>query len=293
MAGKPRTNTNLNLYRSFLAVYETKSIRAAADMAGITHSAVSQNISALTKQMGLQLFHSQARGMMPTSYADVLYPIIKEAMNSLDGAEDKVKHFTKDSPGIIRIVCTTNFAGNYITPHILKFRNNFPNVAFEILNKNTEEALDMLEKGHAHIMLSVIPFEKIKGFKVIELETFQQTFFTTRKFGETNNIKDTITISEFNKLPFIALRTLGNFIDSNKIKSPDISAETQEILAQVFTNDVAVTFGAWEIAKKVLGDSIVRFNVSGITPQDATMVVAIPEKDSPKAILKFVESLTS
>jgi len=293
MAGKPRTNTNLNLYRSFLAVYETKSIRAAADMAGITHSAVSQNITALNKQLGFMLFHSQSRGMIPTTYADSLYPTIRKVMNDVDALEDKMKVFGKDSPGVIKIVCTSNFGGRYITPHMVKFRKEFPNISFEIFNESIDDAFDMLEKGHADIMLSVIPLEKIKGFKILELETFPQTFFATKTFAQKHGITDSITISEFNKLPFLALRTLGNFINSDELKAPDISVDAYEMLAQVFPHDLGVSFGAWAIAQKALGDSIVKFSVQGIEPQNASMVCAHLDRDLPKVARAFVTLLTS
>ena len=293
MANKPRTTTNLNLYRSFLAVYETKSIRAASEIVGTTHSAVSQNISNLNKQLGFTLFHSQSRGMVPTTYADSLYPTIRKVMNDVDSLEDKMKVFGKDSPGVIKIVCTSNFAASHIALHIVKFRTAFPNISFEVFTIPPDEALDMIEKNHADIMISSIPFEKIKGFKTYELETFHQTFFTTKNFAAKNNIKDTITTDEFNKLPFLALRTLGSFINMDEIKAPDISVDTHEILAQIFPHDIGVSFGMLKVAQKALEYDIVGFSVQGITPHDATMVCAHLDRDLPKAVQKFVESLTS
>jgi len=258
-------------------------------LAGITHSAVSQNISALTKQLGVQLFHSQARGMVPTSYAESLYPIIKESMIRLDGAEDKIKNFTAESPGVIKIVCTTNFAGNYIAPHIVSFKKEYPNIDFDIFVKtNVDHALEMLEKGYAQLVLSIVPLDDMENLNVIELERFEQSFFTTKAFADQNNIKDSVSKKQFEDLPLAALRTIHNFAD---VKQPDIVVDSQDIGFSILRENTVVGFGIWDVATKVM-DNLVKFKVEGIEPKDASLV-CVHASTLPKAAVGFVGRLSS
>jgi len=273
MPGKSRTATNLNFYRLFLAVYETKNVRAAADIAGITHSAVSQNLSVLSKQLGVKLFHPQVKGVVPTTDADALYPTIRRIIDDIDALENKVKVFSKDSIGTIKIVCTTNFASTYLTPAMAKFRRIYNNIQFVILNRQAKDALKLLEKRQVDLVLSVVPLNELEGdleLQQIEIESFPQSFYASKKFAEEHNLKDTISKERFNELPFMALSTFRHFIKD--IKEPDILVDTQEILFHSKEENLGISFGiSHSIEKKYQHGEMIRLKVDGITPKNAEL----------------------
>ncbi|MCL2587434.1 MAG: LysR family transcriptional regulator [Firmicutes bacterium] len=285
--------TNLNLYRTFLAVYETRSVRKASELTGTTHSAVSQNLKELGKQLGVALFTPLPRGMEPSSYADSLYPTIRSAIDTIDGGEKNVRTFNENTDSVIKIICTTNFAGYYLTPYIAMFRDRYPNIKFDILNKSIDDAAEWLERGATHLVLSVVPLEKFPnfGFKQIELQSFPQTFFTTAEFAKANKIEETISKEKFNTLPFLALRTVGYFVKN--IKEPDIVVDMQENIIQLVAKSAGVSFGILSVAKETLGEDIlVGFEVEGHKPKDATLVCAYSAKIAlPKAVSAFLTLL--
>jgi len=295
MAGRPRTNTNLNLYRSFIAVYETKSVRKAAEITGTTHSAVSQNLKELGRQLGVKLFHNQYRGMQPSGEAVGIYETVKNALDTLNLVDDRIKVFGKDSAGVIKIACTTNFAAYYLVPHIAKFRKEYANVQFDIFNVSTDDALAMLEKNQIDLVISIVPIEDSKKFRVNKIESFFQTFFTTKKFAEDNNIKSVISLEEFSDLPFMALRTFDYFLDRDFIKEPDVIVDTQEMLIRLFLHDVGVSFGIWKAAEEVFkSNDVVKFSIDGITPKDAIIsCISLAKQDQTQMTRAFTKLLLS
>ncbi|MEU0026957.1 LysR family transcriptional regulator [Streptomyces sp. NPDC006335] len=74
---------DLNLLRTFLAVYRTGSFTAAARLLGLSQPTVTTQIRALERQFGRELFERRARGVTPAPYADELAARIVEPLDSL------------------------------------------------------------------------------------------------------------------------------------------------------------------------------------------------------------------
>ncbi|MFC8517199.1 LysR family transcriptional regulator [Streptomyces sp. NPDC057257] len=74
---------DLNLLRTFLAVYRTGSFTAAARLLGLSQPTVTTQVRALERQLGRELFERQARGVSPAPYADELAARIVQPLDSL------------------------------------------------------------------------------------------------------------------------------------------------------------------------------------------------------------------
>ncbi|MRH28994.1 LysR family transcriptional regulator [Microbacterium sp. SYP-A9085] len=84
---------DLNLVRVFVAVYESRSLTAAAGRLFVTQPAVSQALGRLRRQCDDALFQREGSGMQPTPLADALYPEFRDAVTVIDRALDAVHGF--------------------------------------------------------------------------------------------------------------------------------------------------------------------------------------------------------
>jgi DNA-binding transcriptional LysR family regulator len=71
-------------YRSFVAVYQTGTVSAAAQQRRMTQPAISQHVAALEKALKTQLFHRTPRQMVPTEEGKELYTQIVPAVEKLE-----------------------------------------------------------------------------------------------------------------------------------------------------------------------------------------------------------------
>lgn len=71
------SNVNINLYKTFLEVYELKNISKTAKKMYISQSAVSQNIKSLENQLGVTLFKKSTKGIFPTNVATCFMKMLK------------------------------------------------------------------------------------------------------------------------------------------------------------------------------------------------------------------------
>lgn len=83
-------SADLNLLRTFLAVYRAGTFTAAAPLLGLSQPTVTSQIKALEKHIGHRLFDRGPRGVEPTAYASGLASRVAEALDSLADVDDAV-----------------------------------------------------------------------------------------------------------------------------------------------------------------------------------------------------------
>ena len=83
-----RRFVDLNLIRSFVAIYETRSLTAAAARLYVTQPAVSQALGRLRRDLNDPLFRRVGRAMEPTPLAVSLFPGFREGLAGIDRTID-------------------------------------------------------------------------------------------------------------------------------------------------------------------------------------------------------------
>ncbi|WP_244178730.1 LysR family transcriptional regulator [Streptomyces rubellomurinus] len=88
--GRPETPSpqgsgllDLNLLRTFLAVYRAGSFTAGARVLGLSQPTVTTQIRSLEGQLGRELFERLSRGVAPTPFADELAARVTEPLDAL------------------------------------------------------------------------------------------------------------------------------------------------------------------------------------------------------------------
>lgn len=84
---------DLNLIRSFVAVYESRSLTVAAARLYVTQPAVSQALARLRRELGDPLFQRVGRAMEPTPLAVSMFPGFRDALTGIDRTIDAVVGF--------------------------------------------------------------------------------------------------------------------------------------------------------------------------------------------------------
>ena len=74
---------SLHQLTCFLATYEHGSLTAAAEELGYAQPSVSEQIRALEKSLGVQLFRRVGRGVVPTTVADTLRPHAERVLGAV------------------------------------------------------------------------------------------------------------------------------------------------------------------------------------------------------------------
>ena len=97
------TNVNLNYFKVFMAVFQTRSMTDAAESLHLTQSGVSQHIKALEEQLKQPLFSRVGRKLIPTALAFEIYPEIENAFDRVQNLLEKAAGMERPPEGAVRI----------------------------------------------------------------------------------------------------------------------------------------------------------------------------------------------
>ncbi|MDR0975839.1 MAG: LysR family transcriptional regulator [Christensenellaceae bacterium] len=257
------SNTNWNLYKSFLVAYETKNLTTASEILNLTRSAIGHNIRELGRQLDTKLFTPtpSKRGVEPTSSAITLYPLVKECFDKLEVAERSVQSFDKETPALIRLAVATSLASHQLAPYISKFCKEYPLVKLEFLRK---EAVDLLNQKKIDIAITSKRQLQNRSFTVIDLFDDKLALIASRNIiNHTEN--KAFTLDEIKKYPIIDRyeENVNNIKIFNIEVSPNYFAATSEQIYSMVRSGVGIGF-YWDKAingERLEKDSIVKLNV--------------------------------
>ena len=130
-----RTLPPLNAVRVFEVAARTSSYTAAAAELGLTHGAVSRQISALEQWLGQRLFAKSGRRMVPTPIASVFAAEVGLSRDRLSAAADACGR-----PGtrrILRVSAPTSFAMRWLIPRLDRFHDAHRHVEVAVTTVST------------------------------------------------------------------------------------------------------------------------------------------------------------
>lgn len=140
-------NVDFNRLKIFYYIYTLETLSAAAYHLHLTPSAISQQLTKLEKELGLQLFVRQHKKLIPSSEAGLLAGRIEPF---IQGLEADLKFLTESKTevcGHLRIGSPTEFGISHFSRMIASFQKEYPQVTFSIFLENTATLLTMLKRG--------------------------------------------------------------------------------------------------------------------------------------------------
>jgi LysR family glycine cleavage system transcriptional activator len=127
----PRTRLpSLNALRAFEAAARHLSLKDAASELCVSQSAVSHQIKILESQLGVALFHRQARGVELTTMGQLYYPPLRSAFDTLVQATALVRG--EDRQGILTIQVYATFAIRWLLPRVAGFQQAEPRLQLRL-----------------------------------------------------------------------------------------------------------------------------------------------------------------
>lgn len=179
-----------------LKLYEGKSLADVASEYSYTPSAVSHMLKSVEAELGIQLFVRDRTSVTATLEGREIYDDLKELVNKNSKMLQKADDLSGKQTGVIRLSSFTSVVVSWLPRIIESFRNEYPNIRFEILQGNYQESEDWIRQGYVDCgftididssdiesyrissdKLYVIfpkghPLEKKRSFKPIDIENY-------------------------------------------------------------------------------------------------------------------------
>lgn len=129
--------------RVFHSAAEAGSFTHAGEVLRMSQSAVSRQVSALEKDLGVPLFHRHARGLVLTEQGEVLFRTASEVLTKLQTAETLLGDSTTKPAGDLRITASTGLGSVWVTQRLREFIELYPDIRIELVLNDEPVDLSM------------------------------------------------------------------------------------------------------------------------------------------------------
>ena len=149
---------NLSSYRIFYTVANTKNISKAAKELYISQPAISKSIQKLEENLNCKLFSRSSRGVLLTDEGQLLYGHVKEAFETLNLGEDKLRRSIELGVGHLQIGVSSTLCKHMLLPYLKEFIKENPHINISISCQSTNQTLKLLEEEKLDVGLIGKPY---------------------------------------------------------------------------------------------------------------------------------------
>jgi DNA-binding transcriptional LysR family regulator len=146
----------------FCDLTETESFTKAAQINGVTQSAVSQQISSLEKQFKSLLIERSKKKFRLTREGQVLYEYSKQIIQTYDGLHSKLQEIKDIISGTIRVATIYSIGLHDLPPYIKKFLKDYPTVHVHVEYRRANQVYDDVYGNVVDLGLVAYPIKDAK-----------------------------------------------------------------------------------------------------------------------------------
>ena len=226
------SDTNLNLYKIFCVVAESKNYKEASEKLYLTESTISSHIKNLESKLDLTLFFRERDGLILTNAGKELYDSINDKIKDIEFAEDALIQNHDISKAKITIGCPSHISISYLAKCISKARQDYPNLRIDLIGAADYNGLiELLEKHIVDfVIIDIVPHGVKNEIKVKLLKKINNIFI----YKEPLNIKK---IKELENYKYIlnykdstSTRELFEVLKENNVEiNAQIQSDTTEM----------------------------------------------------------------
>ncbi|MEM7139234.1 MAG: LysR family transcriptional regulator [Myxococcota bacterium] len=147
--------TDLNLFRSLVAVADEGSHAAAANRLHITPSAVSQQIKTLEAQLEVPAFERVGRRSVLTRDGEELVDRVRPLLIDLEAAVEQHRERHRELAGVVRIGSATGFFAAWLRPRLMPFLQEHPRLKLSAKLTLLSHVQSELAGGHLDLGIAV------------------------------------------------------------------------------------------------------------------------------------------
>ena len=197
-------------YQVLKTVADQGSFRKAAELLGLTPSAVSHAVSSMEKELGFFVFNRGKNGVMLTNYGERLLPYVNAVLNSDESLQQAVAEFNGLKQGRIKIGCFSSVCTNWMPELIHAFAKSYPAIEMEIFQGTYDDVSYWIKNGVVDVgflsvssagEIPIVPLYKDpllcvvpKGFRTrqgrMEVEELREYQFVTQRESTDADIQN-------------------------------------------------------------------------------------------------------
>lgn len=206
-------------YQVLKTVAEQGSFRKAADILGLTPSAISHTIASLENELGFSVLNRSKLGVTLTNYGEHLLPYVNAVLNSDESLQQAIAEFNGLKQGKVKVGCFSSVCTNWLPSVMHSFQNEYPEITIEVFQGTYADVAYWLKNG-----IVDIGFLSVSSAGDIPIEPLYKDplLCVVPKGSKKKEKKDYIEIDEMRGHQFVTQREstdadIQNFLKENSL----------------------------------------------------------------------------
>ncbi|APV50193.1 hypothetical protein BWI17_11155 [Betaproteobacteria bacterium GR16-43] len=288
--------------RYFTAIAAEGNFTRAAERLGMQQPPLSQQLAALERELGVQLFHRRPRGVEVTPAGAAFLEDSLALLERVDGAAARARRVAKGVAGTLRLGLTSSAATHPATPDtIAAFRERYPDVHLTFLEGNAASLSEAVIKRQAQAALVRAQVVQAAELRMVQVDQEPIVAAVSAKHPLAQHAKGrpvpSIAISDLVKEPLILVRRpgapgmYGTLIDACREAglAPKIAAEVGNMLTNLTL--VAAGVGSTIVPasmRGILADRIAYLPIKGAGRMVAPLTLLTHRDEADPAVANLV-----
>jgi len=163
-----RPELDARLLRTFVTIVDVHSFTRAGRRLGLSQSAISQQIAAQERQLGVKLLVRSGTGVRPTPAGELLLHYARQILAKVDEAQRMLTVYDATGASVLRIGAGGAACEHLLPPILQAFHEEFPRVELRVLSGPSPRSIERLLEGDLDAALLSLPVTdpKLRIFEI-------------------------------------------------------------------------------------------------------------------------------
>lgn len=182
---------NLNHYRTFWVVAQSKSYADASNKLNVTKTAIAKNIQQLEDQLNTKLFYRESRGVKLTADGETFYKFVDRGFSEIEAGEKLIAQKNNIETGEIIIGALSHIADFLLIDKIQEVKSKYPELKVKLTTGATGKNLIELLEDHKIDFAVDSTSMNIKNKDIVKEELMEvENIFIAKKPTKIDDIKE-------------------------------------------------------------------------------------------------------
>ncbi|MGW0822876.1 LysR family transcriptional regulator [Streptomyces sp. NPDC002845] len=141
----------------FVAVAETRHFTRAAELVHVAQPSLSQQIRALERELGADLFQRARGNITLTDAGEALLPLARRILADADTARHEVQELAQLRSGRIRLGATPSLCTGLLPDVLRAYHDRYPGIRLLVEEGGSHDLVRLLARGALDLALVVLP----------------------------------------------------------------------------------------------------------------------------------------
>ncbi len=143
----------LRQLRYFVAIVDHGSLSRAARVLHIAQPALTQQLRQLEQELGAQLLHRSAQGVLSTDAGKVFYEHAQAILKQVGDAKSAVAQSTGKPTGTVALGIPQSVSGAFALPLLTAVRQTYPEISLQLTEELSGNLIEQLRSGRINLAL--------------------------------------------------------------------------------------------------------------------------------------------